>query len=307
MSNQVNTTAQVTYENNIELALNQTKSLLDGAVTEQAASGEKVKIKDIVGNVASLTANERHGDTKYVNTPHDGVWLAKPDEEYYADLVDNADRLATGIDIQGEYVMAAAATINRARDDADLRGIYGSIVSGKDGTTVTAFPSGMIVPVTTGGAAGAQRMNTAKFRAANKMLMQNFNDMNEQRFMVLSAEQVDDILGEVPATSSDFQRVYGGEYENGVLKRFLGFTIIPLELSNPLLKFSSPLSVDGSGYRKNPFWVKSGVRRGVWQKIRSNIDPLPTKLYSTQIFAGTTVASTRTQAGKVGIILNSEA
>lgn len=307
MSNQVNTTAQVTYENNIELALNQTKSLLDGAVTEQAASGEKVKIKDIVGNVASLTSNERHGDTKYVNTPHDGVWLAKPDEEYYADLVDNADRLATGIDIQGEYVMAAAATINRARDDADLRGMYGSIVSGKDGTTVTAFPSGMIVPVTTGGASGAQRMNVAKFRAANKMLMQNFNDMNEPRFFTLAAEQVDDILGEVPATSSDFQRVYGGEYENGVLKRFLGFTIIPIELSNPLLKYSSPLSVDGSGYRKNLFWVKSGVRRGVWQKIRSEIDRLPTKLYSTQIFAGTTVATTRTQAGKVGIVLNSEA
>jgi len=307
MSNQVNITAQVTFENSVELALNQTKPLLDAAVTEQEASGEKAKIKDIVGNVASQTANERHGDTKYVNTPHDGVWLAKPDEEYYADLVDNADRLATGIDIQGEYTMAAMATINRARDDADLRGIYGSIISGKDGTTSTPFPNGMIVPVTTGQAAGNARMNVAKFRAANKMLMQNFNDMNEPRFMILSAEQIDDILGEVPATSADFQRVYGGEYENGVLRRFLGFNIIQLELSNPLLKFSSPLSVDGSGFRKNPFWVKSGLRRGVWQKLRSSIDRLPTKLYSTQVFAGTTVATTRVQAGKVGIILNSEA
>lgn len=307
MSNQVNNTAQVTFENNVELALNQTKPLLDGAVTEQSASGEKVKIKDIVGNVASQTANERHGDTKYVNTPHDGVWLVKPDEEYYADLVDNADQLATGIDIGGTYTMAAAATINRARDDKDLQGIYGSILTGKDGATSTPFPGGMIVPVTTGGASGAQRFNVAKIRAANKLLMQNYNDMNEQRFMVLSAEQVDDILSEIPATSADFQRVYGGEYENGVLKRFLGFTIIQLELSNPLLKWSSPLSVDGSGYRKNPFWVKSGVRRGVWQKIRTSIDPMPGKLLSKQVFAGTTVASTRTQAGKVGIILNSEA
>ncbi|CAD7335165.1 hypothetical protein FIM10_01840 [Sphingomonadales bacterium 56] len=307
MSDQVNNSAQVTFENNVELALNQTKPLLDAAVTEQPASGEKAKVKDIVGNVASQTANERHGDTKYVNTPHDGVWLPKPDEEYYAELVDNADQLATGIDIQGEYTMAAAATINRARDDKDLQGIYSPIISGKEGLTTTPFPSGMIVPVTTGGASGAQRFNVAKIRAANKLLMQNFNDMNEQRFMVLGAEQVDDILGEIPATSADFQRVFGGEYENGVLKRFLGFTIIQLELSNPLLKFSSPLSVDGSGYRKNPFWVKSGVRRGLWQKIRTSIDPMPGKLLSKQIFAGTTVASTRTQAGKVGIILNNEA
>ncbi|MCJ8159854.1 phage capsid protein, partial [Sphingomonas sp. LaA6.9] len=134
-----------------------------------------------------------------------------------------------------------------------------------------------------------------------------YNDMNEQKFMVLSAEQCDDILGEVPATSADFKAVFGGEYENGVLKRFLGFNIIQLELSNPLLKFSSPLSVDGSGYRKNPFWVKSGVRRRVWQRLRTSIDALPQKLHSIQVFAGTTVASSRTQAGKVGIILNSEA
>lgn len=307
MSNQVNNTAQVSFENNIELALNQTQSLLQDALVEMPATGEKAKVKDIVGNVASQTANERHGDTRYVNTPHDGVWLPKPDEEYYADLVDNADRLATGIDIQGEYTMAAAATINRARDDKDLQGLYSPIISGKDGLTVTAFPSGMVIPVTWGGASGAQRMNVAKFRQANKVLMQNFNDMQEQRFMTLTAEQVDDILSEIPATSSDFQRVYGGEYENGVLKRFLGFTIVHIELSNPLLKFSSPLSIDSNGYRKNLFWVKSGGRRGVWQKIRSEVDRLPGKLYSTQVFAGTTVAATRTQAGKVGIILNSEA
>lgn len=307
MSNQVGNTAQVTFENNVELALNQTKSMLQDALVEQSASGEKAKIKDIVGNVASQTANERHGDTKYVNTPHDGVWLPKPDEEYYSDLVDNADELATGINIQGTYTMAAAATINRARDDKDLQGLYSPIISGKDGLTSTPFPAGMIVPVTTGGASGAQRFNVAKIRAANKLLLQNFNDMNEQRFMTLCAEQIDDLLGEIPATSADFQRVFGGEYENGILKRFLGFTIIPIELSNPLLKFSAPLSVDGSGYRKNLFWTKSGGRRGVWQKLRTSIDPMPGKLLSKQVFAGTTVAATRTQAGKVGIILNSEA
>lgn len=307
MSDQVNNTAQVTFENNVELALGQTKSLLQDALVEQAASGEKAKVKDIVGNVASQTANERHGDTKYVNTPHDGVWLPKPDEEYYADLVDNADELATGIDIGGTYVQASVATINRARDDKDLQGLYGSIISGKDGTTITAFPNGMVVPVTAGGASGAQRMNVAKVRAANKMLAANFNDMSEQRFMTLTAEQNDDLMNELPVTSSDFQRVFQGEARDGQIVRLLGFTIINIELSNPLLKFSSPLSVDGSGYRKNLFWVKSGGRRGVWQKLRTSIDPMPGKLLSEQIFAGTTVAATRTQAGKVGIILNSEA
>jgi hypothetical protein len=308
MSDQVNNAAQVTFSNNIELALNQVKPLLEGALDEQDdTSAEKVKVKDIVGNVPSQTANERHGDTKYANTPYDGVWIPKSDEEYYADLIDNADRLATSIDVEGTCTMAGAATLARAQDDIDLKGLYGPIISGKDGTTITPFPAGMIIPVTEGGASGAQRMNVKKFRAANKILMQNYNDMQEQRFMTLCAEQVDDILAEVPATHADFQRVFGGEYENGVLKRFLGFTIIQIELSNPLLKFASPLSLDGSGYRKNLFWVKSGGRRNVWQKRRVMVDKMPGKLGSTQVFAGTTVASSRTQAGKVGIILNSEA
>lgn len=308
MSMGVNTTATYSFQNNVELQLNQTKSALIDAVETQDASGEKIAIRDIFGNVAPQIANERHGDTRYVNTPHDRVWLAKPDELYFADLVDTADQLATEISLQGGYTMTAMATINRAWDDQILSGLFGPIVSGKDGTVTTPFPAANIVPVSTGGAAGAQRMNVAKMRAANLMLMQNYVDVQQQKFMVLSANQIDDLLSEVPATSSDFKGAFGGEFENGVLKRFLGFTIIPLELRNPVLQsVVKALTVDSNGYTKNPFWVKDGVRLGIWQRLRTSVDRLPTKLFSTQVFAGTTVAATRTQAGKVGIILNSEA
>lgn len=308
MSLQVNTTATYTFQNNLELQLNQVKSMLIDAVETQDVTGEKVAIRDIFGNVAPQIANERHGDTRYVNTPHDRVWLAKPDERYFAELVDTADQLATEISLQGGYTMSAMGTINRAWDDQILIGAYGNIVSGKDGTVTTPFPAGNIVPVTTGGAAGAQHMNVAKMRAANLMLMQNFVDVQQEKFMVLSSIQIDDLLGEVPATSADFKGSYGGEFDNGVLKRFMGFTIIPMELKNPTLEaVIKGVTTDGSGYTKNPFWVKSGIRLGIWEKLRTSVDRLPTKLFSTQVFAGTTVAATRTQAGKVGIILNSEA
>lgn len=309
MSDQVNTTATVNFHNNLELVLNQHKSKLRDAIPEDAANGsERHVIRDLIGNVLPNVANERHGDTKYVNTPHDRVHIVKPDELYYADLVDNADQLATGIGLTGAYTMAAMATINRSWDDQDLAGIYGSIISGKDGTVTTAFPGGQIVPVTTGGSSGAQHMNVAKMRAANMMLMQGFADVEEDKYMILDAVQMDDLLSEVPATSADFKGSFGGVFENGVLKRFMGFNIIPMELKNPMLRaYVNGLTIDGSGYTKNPFWVKSGLRRAVWQRIRTSVDRLPTKLYSEQVFAGTTVATTRVQAGKVGIILNSEA
>lgn len=309
MSSQVNTTATVNFHNNLELQLQQVKSKLRDTMIEVDANGaERHVIRDLIGNVLPQVANERHGDTKYVDTPHDRIHIPKPDELYYAELVDNADQLATGINLTGAYTMAAMATINRSWDDQDLAGIYGSIISGKDGTTTTAFPGGQIVPVTEGGAAGAQHMNVAKMRAANRMLMQGYADVDEEKYMVLDAVQMDDLLSEVPATSADFKGSFGGVFENGVLRKFMGFNIIPMELRNPMLRaFNNSLTVDGSGYTKNPFWVKSGLVRAVWQRLRTSIDPLPQKLLSKQVFAGTTIATTRVQAGKVGIILNSEA
>ena len=86
----------------------------------------------------------------------------------------------------------------------------------------------------------------------------------------------------------------------------LGWEFIYLELDNPLLGTIPALATDGSGYRKNPFWVQGGVVANYWQRLRTMLDRLPGKLGSVQYFAGTTLAATRTQAGLSGIILNAK-
>jgi hypothetical protein len=308
MSDTVNNTANYTFANNVEMQLNQTKAKLWDAVETQDAEGEKTTVKDIIGNVAPQEADERHGDLKQTGVNHDRVWLAKPNELYFLEYVDGADQLATKIDLTGGYTMAAMATINRAWDDRVLEAVYGPIVSGKDGTVSTPFPGANIIPVTTGGASGAQRMNVAKLIEADTLLGTNFVDAEEQKFMVIDAQQNKDLLAEVPATSSDFKTAFGGEFRDGKIQRLLGWNFIHMELRNPILRaMSRGLTVDGSGYTKNPFWVKSGVRMGVWRKLRTAIKDQPSKVDTRSVFAGTTVAGTRTQAGKVGIILNSEA
>ncbi|SFR86499.1 phage capsid protein [Sphingomonas jatrophae] len=310
MSDNVNTTAQVQYNNNVEMVLQQQQSQLEWAVQVTDDSGtERIKVKDLVGNTLPQEADERHGDLKQTNVPHDGVWLNKPNELYFLEYVDGADEMATKISLEGEYTMAAVGTINRARDHRILEGIYRPIISGKDATIVTPFPAGQIVPVTVGGAGGVpQRFNVAKLRAADKLLTQGFVDVNEEKFMVIDAEQNDDLLSEVPATSSDFKGAFGGEFVNGKIKRLLGWNFIHMELRNPmLLTFQQGLTVDANGYTKNPFWVKSGVRLNYWRRLRTAIKDQPSKVDTKSVFAGMTGAATRTQAGKVGIILNSEA
>lgn len=308
----VNTTANYEFANNLELQLQQTKSKLWDATEEQDAAGaEKIAVKDLIGQADPQVADERHGDLKETDPGHDRVWMVQPPELYFMKYVDGADQLATKIGLEGGYTMAAMATIHRAWDAQILSGIYGPIISGKDGTVSTPFPNGQIIPVTVGGASGAQRMNVAKLRAASKLLDQSFatdESSTEEKFMVLTAEQNDDLLSEVPATSSDFKGAFGGEFRDGKIVRLLGWNFIHLELRNPRLRaFQQGLTVDSSGYTKNPFWVKSGVRKGVWRKLRTAIKDQPSKVDTRSVFAGTTMAATRTQAGKVGIILNSEA
>lgn len=309
MSIHVSAAMQVKYKNNVELQLQQKKSKLEKAVvTQDDASAEKIKITDIVGNNKPQKADERHGDTKYNNTTFDGVWVPKPVELYHAALIDNADKLGTAIDLQGSEVKTGAATVNRARDTRILEGFYSPIISGKDGLTSTPFPGSQVVPVTEGGAAGAQKMNTAKLIAADKMLTQGYaledEDEDLVKWMVLTADDNAQLLTEVPATSADFKATYAGEVRRGKLVTLLGWSFIHLELDNPMLDTIPDLATDGSGYRKTPFWAHGGLALNYWQRLRTMIDPMPGKLGSVQVFAGMTGGASRTQPGMSGQILN---
>lgn len=307
----VNTTANYEFKNNLELVLQQQNSVLWDTCEEQDCSGaEKETVKDLIGSTRPQEADERYADLKQTSPGHDRVWITKPNELYFNEFVEGADQLGTKISLDGGYTLAAMATMHRSWDSRILEGMYGSMIMGKEGATSVPFPNGMVVPVTTGGAAGAQRMNVAKIRAAKVILGQNFNPATDRRFMALSETQADDLLSEVQATKDDYAKAFGVRVDGeGNLIGILGFNIVRIELRNPdLLAFQKGLTVTaGTNYTRNPFWTYSGIRKGVWRKLRTAIKDQPSKVDVRSVFAGTTVAATRTQAGKVGIIENSEA
>ncbi|KPH66332.1 phage capsid protein [Novosphingobium sp. ST904] len=300
----VENTAQLKYQNNLEMALQLQASPLEAAVTVQSdASAEKIKIKDIVGNKSPQEDDERGGNTKWNNTQFDGVWIPKPNELYDAEIIENSDKLATAIDLQGSAVMSGRGVINRAKTQRILEGFYGPIISGKTGTVTTAFPAGNIIAVDVG-AAVAAKMNTAKLRGANKMLTQAYVPDEAERFMVLTADDNDALLTEIPATSSDFKGAYGGTFQDGKIMGLLGWKFIHLELDNPLLNTIPALATDANSYRLNPFWVKPGVVLNFWQALRTEVGKIPEKRFMPGYLAGTTCAASRTQPGMSGIIRN---
>lgn len=307
MSDQVPTTFQVSFNNNLRLALQQTQPLLWPLLMEVNGTGDELKqLDDIVGHVKSMKGSNdgRHGDTQYANTAHTRLFAAKPDFDYYAELVDNNDQVQTKVALQSAYMMTARATINRARDDAVIAGFFGNMLTGSyTGPTSVPFPSGNVVAVDKGGVTGtATGMNIAKLSAAKRLQAENYCDSNEESFMVVTADDTEQLLKEMPVTSKDFG-AEGGELRDGKLRRLMGFTFVEMETENPL--FHNLALIDaGSGNRKTPFWKKSGLVRVPWWDLITTIDRLPQKHNSIQVYASTCGAATRTDSGKVGYILN---
>lgn len=298
---------QVTFQNNVEMVLQQGMNpmLEEAVVWTDDASAEKIKVKDIFAAKQAKSATERNGRTVWDDPTSDGVWLPKPVELYEAILIENADKLATSISLEGAATTVTAQTLARARMQRVLEGFYAPIISGKTGTTTTVFPSAAEIPVTTGGASGNQPLNTKKLREAAKYLNENFVDKMQKRYMIVTAEDCDALLDEVPATSTDFQKAFGAEIDDmGMLKRMLSFNFIHVELDDPNLDTIPGLATNGSGHRRNPFWVKGGLVANYWQRLRSEVGKVAELRFNQGTFGGTTLASTRTQAGRCGIILN---
>lgn len=307
MSDQVPTTFQVDFENNARLALQQTKPLLWDLLAPKTGTGAELKqLDDIFGNTKSRkgSTDGRHGESQPNNIAHTRLFIAKPDFDYAKEYADKNDQVQTMIELGSGYMMSLVATINRAKDDAVLGGFFGPMLTGAYGApTSVVFPTGNVVAHDVGGVSGTSTgMNIAKLRAAQRMLRENFNDENEPAYMIVTADDTDQLLQEMPVSSKDFG-AEGGELRDGKLRKLMNFTFIDMETDNPLL-WNAALVDAGGGDRKTPFWKKSGMVRCSWWDLFTSIDILPERHFSRQVYASFCGAATRTDSGKVGYILN---
>lgn len=306
---QIPNTFVVKYDTNVRLALNQNVPLLAPLAIQKEGSGEKMKLDDIVGSGKTIKQRERNGDTMYGESTHDRVWVVQPIPDVYARLVDKQDQLASGIELAGIYVQDGAAAINRAKDDAFLAGFFADMITGKSGTVASVFAAANVVPVDKGFAAGtAGRMNIEKVRGAAKIMAKGFVNPNQPWYMQITAEQVEDLTGQVTVINKDYSDAIKPRFsaDGKSLSGLLGFEFVTMESSNPLFD-NAALTLDGSGYRKNMFWSKDGMAMVSWEDLFTDVVRLPGKNYSTQVYARTAITATRTDNARAGYILNSEA
>ena len=288
MSTQITTAFIEQYSANVQHLAQQKGSRLRSAVVNETVVGKNAFFEQI-GKTAARQRTSRHSDTPRMDTPHARRRVSLTDYDW-ADLIDNEDRVRMLIDPTSPYAQAAANAMGRAIDEAIVAAADGTAYTGVDGSTSTSYTAGNTIDVQVGVSPAADTgLNVGKLRAAKQVLDANEAD-DEDRYMIINAKQLQNLLGETETTSSDFASVKA--LVNGEIDSFLGFRFIRTEL----------IGTDSNSDHKVLYFQKKGILLGVGQNPQAKISERDDKNYATQVFYSMAIGSTRMQEELVGYI-----
>ena len=278
MSTQINTAFVQQYSANVQMLSQQMGSLLRDTVDSESVNGDKAFFEQ-VGQAAAQARTTRHGDTPLMETPHSRRMVTLTDYEY-ADLIDDQDKLRMLADPTSTYARAAAAAIGRAMDDTIISAMGGTAKTGTTGSTSTALPSTQKI------AHGSAGLTIAKLVTAKKKLDEKSVDPSIPRYIVVSPEQIEDLLNSTTVTSADFNTVKA--LVQGDIDTFVGFKFIT----------SNRLTDDGTS-RLCYAWAQDGMKLAIGKEPTAKIDERSDKSYATQVYYCSSFGSTRMEEEKV--------
>ena len=273
MSTQITTAFVEQYKSNVLHLAQQKGSRLRDTVRFESVTG-KNHFFERIGAVSAQKRTSRHSDTPRMDTPHSRRRVSMDDYDW-ADLIDQEDKVRMLITPQSEYAMG------RAMDTAIIEAAVGNAYGGAAGGTTIALPSAQKV------VHGSAGLTVAKLLSAKEILDGADVDPEEERFCILSAKQVTDLLNTTEVKSSDYNTVKA--LAQGQLDTFLGFKFIR----------SERLGTDTNGDRQVTVYNKSGLGLAMGSEIQTRISERDDKNYATQVFLSMTIGATRVEDEKV--------
>jgi hypothetical protein len=286
MSTQITTAFVNQYKAAAELVVQQLESQFRDKVTIEPLTGEK-GFFDYVGKATPQQRASRHGDTVYSDTPHTRRMITAATYDL-ADLIDKPDEVRTLIDPQNKYLQSFRGGFARLIDYTIARAAIGTAYTGATGTTSTPLPAGQKVAVGTTG------MTVEKLTSALGLFLANDVPDDWEKWCALGYKQIMDLLKETEVGSADYNILR--PLVEGKITRFMGFNFIHSE------QLYSAATV-----RYCPCWVKPGLTLALNYDITANVDVMPTKNYSTQVFMSMMFGAARMQEECVVEIACSEA
>jgi hypothetical protein len=263
------------YKSGIDMLVQQGDSRFRDAVMVESVTGKQAFF-DQLGATAMTERTTRHADTSYTDTPHARRMAPLADYDV-ADLIDSPDKVRILNDPTNAYSQAFAMAALRNIDDVIIAAALGAAATGETGT-------------------GSEDA-TPKILTGNPLTLAHLLDIKKtmdaaevpdgDRHIVMPASGFEDLLVLSTVTSADFVTVKA--LVQGDIDTYLGF------------KFHRSERLAGAGTSTADCfaWHKSGIKLAVGMDTRGEIDRLPTKRYSTQVFYSHTIGAVRMEEPKV--------
>lgn len=291
MSQQIDTALVQAYRSNIEIQFQQKGSRLRNTVRTETQHAEF----DFYDRIGPVTANKvvtRGGDTQYSDTPFDRRRISLDDYDF-ADLIDRKDKLRMLADPTSSYVQNAVFALGRAIDNTIITAGFGTAYAGKTGATSVAFgantTSSSLVAANyvEAGAAANSNLTIGKLRQARFLLeSQEAIEDGEMCWAAVTASQIQSLLRTTEVTNADYNTVKA--LVAGQIDTFMGFKFVRLQL----------LPKTGN-IRKCMFYPQSGLTLAMAQDIMVEVDRLPGKRYSVQVYVCGSFGASRMWEQKV--------
>lgn len=301
------------YSANVFHLSQQKGSRLQMAVRVESQKSES-KFFERLGSVEPKEKIGRHSDVEYSDTPHSRRRVSLSDW-YYADLVDEEDKLRMLISPESPYAQAAVWSLGRKKDDIIIGAALGNAYAGKEGNTPVALPYSQKVACFDGTTNSGVNMNVKTLRAVKQKFDGNDVDESIKRYIAQTSLQLQSLLGETEVTSADFNTVKA--LVQGEVNSFMGFEFIrterlPRSASDITYEVASGIVGSGGGTitaaksRRCFAWAKDGIIMSTGKDIFARIKELPEKHYANQVYAKMGVGATRLEEVKVVEIICSE-
>lgn len=269
-------TRKTTFQDQAKLAVQNMANVLRATVTEY---NEMASEQDSpVTYYDPVTAQRRSGrGATITDNPANRRrrWLKYQDPIYSGELIDTADKFRGMENFQSPLMQAHTAAVRRGIDSIILEGIFGDAYEGKLGSTVIPFPSTQTVGVIVQSGVGvsAVGMNLRKIQTSRKMFAAaNFDLNQEQPYLLLTAQQIDDLSAEIQLLSKDYVDEAGPQFSrDGKLSKVWNHWIVEYQ------GLPSKANTAGGGLtsQRNVAFMKSTIALGVWKDVTFHTNTQP--------------------------------
>lgn len=204
--------------NVIHLAQQKTSRLWSFVQLKDNVKG-KAEYFERIGKSKMRKRTTRHPDSPQMDTPHSRrkVSLATTD---WGDFVDTADMHRVLIDPVSAYTASASSAVGREKDKTIIDACVGNAYGGAAGADVIALPAAQKI------AADNIGLTITKLKKAKKTMDEAEID-DEGRVIVVSSQQISDLLDDAKFTSVDFNTIKA--LVSGTVDNYMGFKFVRIE------------------------------------------------------------------------------